>query len=243
MAVNPAVDMRHLQEYIRAVSGVESGPARLPGGPYPFITISRQTGSGGHSLAEAILHLMERQPDRKLFGGWQIFDQELCRKVLEDPNMKVPLEWLLAERFRGDTDDFLSQIFAGTTPQLAVFHRTAKLIHAFAGAGKVIVVGRAGAFLTRDLPSGIHVRLVAPRALRVQSMIRQFKLSDSEADRQVSEQDASRALLVRSCFNGKDIEDPLYYDSVWNTSRVSPTVIAGVLAGLVRQKAALHEPR
>ena len=56
-------------------------------------------------------------------------------------------------------------------------HETGKLIsivnndingvRALAEVGRVIIVGRGGVFITRDLPGGIHVRLVAPREWRV----------------------------------------------------------------------------
>ncbi len=234
MKIEPAADLNALNEFIKSASAPGSAGSSM--NKFPFITISRQTGAGGHSLAEAVLSEMKRKPS-PLFDGWRVLDQELCAGVLEDPKLKVPLDSLLKEKFVKEMEDYLSQMLSGTSPQIAVFHKTAKLIRAFAAAGKVIVVGRAGSLLTRNLPLGIHVRLVASLEARVNRMMRQFRLGRAEAEKQVKEQDASRALMVRSYFNGKDINDPLLYDAVWNTDSVSIPEIASVLARMVEEKA------
>ena len=49
---------------------------------YPFLTVSRQAGAGGRTLARAILRLAGQNaahPD--LFRGWQIVDQIGCRSI------------------------------------------------------------------------------------------------------------------------------------------------------------------
>lgn len=229
------VDVPRLQRYIASVSGMSKASHPAKNAAWPFITLSRQAGSGGHTLAEAIVKKMESEPDAHLFGGWQILDQGLCRRLMEDPQLKVSMESLLTEKFKKESEDFLSQLLVGTSPQLEVFHKAAKIIRSFASAGKVIVVGRAGSFLTRDLPFGTHVRLVASRASRVVTMMLQFDLSKDEAERAVSEQDQSRASLVRAYFNNKDIGDPLYYDAVFNSDAVPIPAIASFIVERVRE--------
>ncbi len=229
-------DFNNLHEYVQSISAWNKSRAGSQTRALPFITISRQTGAGGHSLAEALLDRM-RESHSSLFEGWQILDQKLCEKVLDDPQMKVSLESLLTEKFVKDMEDYLSQIFAGRSPQIAVFHKIAGIVRTFASIGKVIIVGRAGSLLTRDLPLGVHARIVASKESRVATMMRQFHLSKAEAEAQVREQDRSRANLVKTYFNGKDIDDPLLYDMVWNGDSVPIPAIASFLLQLVEQKA------
>lgn len=232
----PNANVNNLQEYIKSISGLVKTTSGLQRDAFPFITISRQTGAGGHTLAEAILKELEatRSP---VSGAWQILDQDLCQKVMDDPKLYYPMQWLLTERFEKEFIDYLAQMIAKTSPQIAVYHKIFRIIRTFATAGKVIVVGRAGAFITKDLPLGIHVRLVAPRALRIQNMMRVFGMRKGEAEVAVQDQDAARALLVRRCIINRDISDPLNYDMVWNTERVPIPAIASVLVQMANQKA------
>ena len=230
------VNVPHLQEYVQAISSLPKFSPEMKPGPFPFITISRQTGTGGHTLAETIVKEMEKQDHCALYQGWQILDQDLCKQVVDDPKLKVSMESLLTEKFRRGMDDSLAQIIIGTSPQIAVFHKIAKLIRTFAAVGKVVIVGRAGSLITQDIPSGIHVRLVASKHSRVLTMMRQFNLSKTEAEAQVQDQDNSRALLVRTYFNGRNINDPLLYDITLNTDTVPIPKIADVLLQWVKDK-------
>lgn len=186
-------------------------------GRYPFITISRQTGAGGHRLANELITQMQKEGE-PLFRGWQVFDQEIWKKVLEDPKMKVSVKALMTEEYLSQLEDILFNLFERQTPQDVVIHRIFQLLRTLASYGKVILVGRAGACVTRSLPSGIHVRLVASEPNRANRMVRLLHVDEKEARRVMEECDRSRARLVRDYFK-RDIADPLLYDVVWNTTR------------------------
>jgi hypothetical protein len=66
-----------LELYLRAQLASMRTPAEVAVQPAirPFVTISRQAGAGGHSLAGAMLERFSAQADKELFGDWQVFDQ------------------------------------------------------------------------------------------------------------------------------------------------------------------------
>jgi cytidylate kinase len=101
--------------------------------------------------------------------------------------------------------------------------------------GKVILMGRGGVSITRDLASGVHIRLVAPRDTRVQRTMGNLGISEKEAARWVDDQDRSRARMVKSRFK-QNIDDPLLYDAVWNTDTVPLDAIARYVTEMVRGK-------
>jgi cytidylate kinase len=107
-----------------------------------------------------------------------------------------------------------------------------------ANRGRVILLGRGGACLTHGFPGGVHIRLTAPKPVRVQRMRALLNLSEKEALRMMEERDRSRAALVRRYFD-KDINDPLLYDAVWNTEEVSIDAIAQTVLRWVEYK---HRP-
>ena len=127
-------------------------------GVSPFVTISRQAGAGGHTLAERLIALMEGSETSELFRGWQMFDEKLCEQLLRDTHSEVSLQSLLSEEYRSQVSDFISGFFGAKQSSASViFQKTFETIRALASVGKVIIVGRAGAQVTEGLPQGVHV--------------------------------------------------------------------------------------
>ena len=60
------------------------------------ITISRQTGSGGHAIAEQLAERLRSQESPEA-QPWAIFDRNLVEKVLEDHNLPARLARFMPE--------------------------------------------------------------------------------------------------------------------------------------------------
>ncbi len=204
-------------------------------GRHPFVTISRQTGAGGHTLAKTLLKRMDQEKN-PLFDDWQMFDHELCMKILQDPKLKVSLRALLNEEYHSQIADMIYELIEGYSPQSKVVATIFQALRTLATFGKVILVGRAGSCVTRALPGGVHVRLVDAKPNRIRRMEEIFHLTEEQAKKQVQEQDVARARLVKDYFN-RDIEDPLLYDVVWNTDTVPMEMIAEGILQMVKARA------
>lgn len=225
-----------LRGFLDAAAYREAHP-RAPGkaGDHPFVTISRQAGAGGHALARILLNEMN-QADEPLFQGWRVFDRELCERLMEDPALHRSMRSLLTEEYRSAIEDAIFSILGGETPQYAVAKKLFETIRMLATLGRVIIVGRAGMCVTRGLPAGVHLRLVASEATRIKRMTNLLQVSEPEARRIVYKQDHDRARLVRDYFF-RDIHDPLLYDVIWNTDAVRFKAIAASVLGLITQRA------
>jgi len=138
------------------------------------------------------------------------------RAVAEDPELRVSLDPLIEERYRSVFEDYL-----------------------VSAVGKAVIVGRGGNFLTRGFPRGVHVRLVAPLELRIRAVADQTGASEAETKKKIAAIDRDRARLVRDYFNA-DIDDPLQYDAVWNTSTAPIDFIAAALVEMIRLKAEME---
>ncbi|MBI5629891.1 MAG: cytidylate kinase-like family protein [Elusimicrobia bacterium] len=227
--------MGKLGSYLEAEAAALKGRGE-PGRPRrAFITISRQSGAGGRSLAEALLAEMEKDA-RPMFHGWHIFDNELCEAVASDPKLSVIAESLIDERFRGWVEDYLAQSLAGLSSQLAVFRKIFKTIRGLVAGGNVVIVGRAGACVTRDIPGGTHVRLAAPMELRLSALMRRYGLEKAEAERKMESLEASRSRLVKTYF-ARDINDPLLYHAVFNAGATPPAGLARVIIAMAAEQA------
>lgn len=217
--------------------GARPGDSRQLARIRPFVTISRQAGAGGHTLARTLIKTFERQPDKELFGGWEMFDQKLVSMVADDPDLTVSIESLLGEEYHKTADDFFRQILSSTTHQDIIADRMFRLVRLLAEVGKAVIVGRAGSQVTRGLGPSISVRLVAPEDARLARMMELHGHNKKQALDTMSRRDAGRARLLKRHFR-VNIDDPLLYDAIWNSGAVPPEAIADAIVAVLRDRAA-----
>src|SRR5690242_11068709 len=154
-------------------AGGEPAPAFEQPRPLPFVTISRQAGAGGRTLARRLAERLNAMADagEDASGGgrekpWSAWDHELVEKVSKEHDLSETLVEALEDSSHRWMQDFLSGLSFGGSKvhpeEFAVYRRVAHTIRGPANLGGAIIVGRGGVFITRDLPGGVHVRLVGP---------------------------------------------------------------------------------
>ena len=203
---------------------------------YPFVTISRESGSGGHTQAREILRQLEQSTTAGWTRGWEVFDYRLCLLLAQDPELNVPLESLLREEYQSSFQQTLFDIITGQDDQFKLQKRIFEVIRILCMIGRVVIVGRASNLITRDLPAGVHLRLVAPPSLRVKHMMELMDVDEGAARHEMEKQDRERAKMVHDYFN-RDIANPLDYDCVWNMGTVDYTFVAATTVRMITDKA------
>lgn len=211
---------------------------------YPFVTISRQPGAGGHTLGREIIRQLDAHPDEGWNLGWDLFDQKLCAYLAQDPATQASFEQLTSEEYREGVQESVYEMFVGRAEQYLLQKRIAEVIRFLAYIGRVVIIGRAGMCAARSLRTGIHIRLVAPEEVRLNRMMEVMKAGPDEALREMRRQEKDRTRLVRSFYN-EDINNPLLYDLVFNTDRLDNELMARVAAEMlfVRRRETLPQRR
>ena len=200
------------------------------------VTISRQAGCGAVLIAERLASFLQQMmPDHQT--KWTVFDRELMDKVLADHNLPKYLAKFLPEDRASQVEDTLADIFGVHPPTQTVVQQTAETLLQLVELGGAIIVGRAGNIVTAKLANVLHVRLVAPLEDRVERICRDDHKTPAEAHRFCVEEEQARTRYLKTYFHA-DINDPLLYDLVINTSRVglenSVRLIGNAVLGMVR---------
>ena len=221
--------------FLRAQMAAEEAQRTTEPRPHPFVTISRQAGAGGHSLASAILEAFAEHEDRDLFGGWKVFDQRLCEIVAEDPRYASSIDAMQEEEYRSRTDEFFRQMMGTQLHQDVVMNRVFRVVRALATLGKAVIVGRGGSQVTKGMPNRVALRLVAPEDHRVHRLMEIHDLDERAARDLMKKRDTHRARLLKTNFQ-VDVGDPTNYDATWNTATVSYDDIAAAVVVLVEQR-------
>ena len=93
-------------------------------------------------------------------------------------------------------DDLLAGVFK-RADDLTVFNRIKRAVRELAAGGQVILIGHGSTYITRDLPHGINIRLIAPLNSRIKKVSTRFQLSPKEGARHMRRLDRQRSAFFR----------------------------------------------
>lgn len=208
--------------------------------PRPFITLSRETCAGATTLGKHLLPLLDAQLSEE-GRSWMFLDKDLLHHALNHHNLPERLADYLPEDRLPEIKGLIGEIVGLHPPLWELEHRVAEAIHRFAELGHVIIAGRAAHLITRDLPGGIHLRLVAPLESRIRRAQALHQSSRDVAEAFIRDSDLARERHVQTNFE-QSVSDPHSYDLVINTDRIPPATAAHLVFTALQEHIAAHTP-
>ena len=160
-----------------------------------ILTISRQLGSIDKEIPQTMARLW----------NYEYVDR---RKILEDMSVQGS-QW---EAFGKEFDEHYPNIWERFDRSFAGFVILSQsVILSYALKDNVIIVGRGGNFLLREVPFALNVRIVAPMEQRLEEIMKRENLSRSAAELFLKKVDKEMSRSVHFIY-GKNIDDPSAYD-------------------------------
>lgn len=198
-----------------------------------MVTISREAGAGAVTIARLLAELLNRQIPGKGGCPWTVFDRDLVEKVLEDHKLPKAIKQFMPEDAAVFSPGSLVEELLGLHPSSwTLAHHTTDTIFRLAHMGNVILVGRGSNVISADFKNAFHVRLVAPKEVRIQRAAELYQLTETKAAIFVRKNDRARARYVKVHFKVA-IDDPLQYHATFNTGRMSFEATARLIAEAV----------
>jgi cytidylate kinase len=197
----------------------------------PFVTISREVGAYGMTIADMLAENL-RKRERRREALWTVFDKELIKKVIEEHDFPKKFEKYFSESSSPLIEDILSEILGLHPPQETLVHKTSETILHLARAGYVILVGRGANIITRKLVNGVHVRLVGSFEKRVAHMQGYLNLDKKHATDYVIKEERERRDYIKRFFQ-KDLSDASLYDIVVNTDTMPLDDVVMIVSEMV----------
>jgi len=99
----------------------------------------------------------------------------------------------------------------------------------------MVIRGRGSQFILKDHPGAIHLLVIAPLDLRVKRVMESLKLDEGNAKKEIERFDSSRREFTKRYFHA-ELEDPVCYDLVINTERLSFEEAASIAISALSQK-------
>jgi len=191
----------------------------------PFITISREAGSGGRPVAKLLAKKLK----------YDFYDKKLINLIAKKAKKRKALIESLDEKDRGVIEDIVHSFFnPDYVAEETYFKHLCQITMTLARKGKCVIVGRGANFITRNY-GGLHVRVVAPFLVRAGYTARYENLTIYQARERVQKFDKERKEFIKSHFS-KDPSNANYYDLVINTANLKKEIVADIVATAFKKK-------
>ncbi|MBI5665462.1 MAG: cytidylate kinase-like family protein [Nitrospirae bacterium] len=184
-----------------------------------ILTVSREFGSGGREISQAVASQMNYQyvdkqiilSDLKAAGNkWEKWGEALDEHC---PTVWEKYDW----SFRGFSALIQSCILN------------------YALKDRVVIMGRGGNFLLKGIPSAFSIRFIAPIDKRIEKIITRESVDRKTAKWLTEKTDSARACFIRSIYS-KEWDDPAEFDRVFDTSAEDVETIIKVIKLTLSQR-------
>lgn len=176
----------------------------------PFITVSRESGSGGRPIAEMVAKALK----------FELMDENIAEEVAKSAKKRKGLIESVDEKSRGLVTDVIQSVLNPEyISDMTYIRHVTRVILIKAQKGKVVILGRGANFMIPS-DSGLRVRIQAPYGIRVKRAIKYEKIDFEKARDIIRKIDTERKEFVRQYF-GKNISNANYYDLILNTEHMT----------------------
>lgn len=176
----------------------------------PFITISREAGSGGRPVAEMIATSLK----------FELYDEKFVEAIAKSAKRRTELIKSVDEKARGAISDILQSVLNPEyISDMTYIRHATKVVLSRAQQGNVIFLDRGANFMV-PADAGFRVRIQAPFEVRIRRAIKYEHIDAQQAREIIRKADTERRNFVRQYFNG-NISNANYYDIVLNTTHMT----------------------
>lgn len=196
-----------------------------------IITISREFGSGGRTIAKQVAETL----------GIPYYDKELVKQVavetgfderyIEQEGEYAPVKSMLAYAFAGrGTQGVMNGMSANDF--LWVIQR--KVILDLAERGPCVIVGRCADYILRDREDCLNVFIHAPMTQRAQRIVRLYGESDQAPEKRLTDKDKKRKVYYKNYTDGEWGMSQNYHLCL-DSGTLGIDTCVGIIAGLVKE--------
>jgi len=204
----------------------ERSAGERPGAPgQPVITVSRQRGSGGSFLADRLARRF----------GYTLLHRDVIDRICESSGYQRRIVESLDGHARSQLQLWFESVLQGDYVDAGDYVKALlEVIYSISQLGGVVVVGRGANFILGP-ERGFHVRVVAPREVRVRNLVEREGLAERDALREIKQSDRQRAGWIRRVFR-RSIDDPLGYDLILNHLSITMESATSLVAAAAQEK-------
>jgi cytidylate kinase len=180
----------------------------------PVITISRQTGCDARIVAEYVVEYLNNN-----YGEpkWKWVDKDIIYKIAAELNTDSQR---VESFYKGTELSNLSEMIMAFSGSFVTDSRVKKAIRdvvlSMCKEGHIVLVGRGGVSIAREMDNALHIRLVAPLYWRVENVMKKKNMNIEAAEEYVVDNDEKRFNLIQIFLDKKSLNLDYLFDATIN---------------------------
>lgn len=198
--------------------------------PGPVITISREMGCSGTQVTQMLVNELNYRYEFKGGDPWRWIGKEEIQNAAAHALNLPPEEisYVMEAQKKTMMDDILHSFSNKYYKSDRIIRKTVKdVIRSIACNGRVVILGRGGVAITRDIPRSLHINLEAPLEWRTLRIAEKMQIDVKEAEEFVLSIDKKREEF-RDYFGGKNT-DYTRFDISFNSMTLTVREIVDVI--------------
>ncbi|WP_258098654.1 cytidylate kinase-like family protein [Marinoscillum pacificum] len=204
----------------------------------PVITISRNYGCD----EEAVVKLLIQKLNNLGSGGlkshpWKYIDKEILDESAAELGISATD---VDHRIQLHHSDIVNDLLSGFNHHYRIRDKTIldkvkDIICTYAKKGNVVIIGRGGVGVTKNLPNSLHIKLTAPVQFRAEVIAKVKGVSISEAEEAIKRVDTDRKAWAEHLVDRKLNES--IYDVTYNMETTSIDEITDMIVNILQKRA------
>lgn len=190
------------------------------------ITISREFGSGGHTVGQLIAEKL----------GYAYYDKKLVERIAKESGFD---ESFVQERgeYASASSSFLFALVTGSSGGLSVsdqiYIAQNNVIKELAETEPCVIVGRCADYILRDRDDCMHVFFHADKDFRARHIIEKYGERSESIDKRIKDKDDRRKAYYKH-YTGRNWGDVQHYHISLDTSVLGFEQCAEIVANAVK---------
>lgn len=200
----------------------------------PVVTISRLTGCDGREVAANVVDTLNLK-----YGTtkWKWVDKDIIYAIAKDLNIDTQRIENYYEGIKlSNLSEMIMAFSGGFVSDLRVKKAISDVVLSICKEGHIVIVGRGGVSIARDIKDALHVRLVGPFYWRVDNVMRKRNMSLETAEKFVIDTDEKRFDLMQSFLDKKTINIDSLFDVTINRCSFSVADTADLIVSMFEKK-------
>lgn len=200
----------------------------------PVITISRLTGCDARQVAAQLVEDMNRKFNT---SKWKWVDKDIIYAIAKELNTDTQrIENFYKGNELSNVSEMIMAFSGGFVSDLRIKKAIRDVVLAMCKEGYIILVGRGGVSIAKDIPDALHIRLTAPFYWRVENVKHKKDMTMEAAEEYVIDTDEKRFNLITTFLDKKQTNIDYLFDATINRKSFSIKDISDLIVSMYELK-------
>ena len=200
----------------------------------PVITISRTTGCDARQVAAELVYILN---NKFATNKWKWVDKDIIHAIAKE----LDTDSQRVENFYkgiklSNLSEMIMAFSGGFISDLRVKKAIKDVVLSMCKEGYIILVGRGGVSIAKDITDSLHIRLIAPYYWRVENVMKKKVMTMEVAEEYVIDTDEKRFNLIETFLDKKPLNIDYLFDATINRSSFNIPDIASMILSMYEKK-------